>query len=53
MLRSILCDHSDAYILVKGPITVANTAAVQAADNAAADNADKKVIFKICASFTS
>ena len=52
MLRSILCDYSDAYILVKGPITVANTAAVQAADNAAADNADKKVIFKICMSFT-
>ena len=53
MLRSILCDYGDAYILVKGPITVANTAAVQAANNAAADNADKKVIFKICASFTS
>ena len=27
MLRSGLCDYSDAYILVKGAITVANTAA--------------------------
>ena len=27
MLRSSLCDYSDAYILVKGTITVANTAA--------------------------
>ena len=27
MLRSSLCDYSDAYILVKGTITVVNTAA--------------------------
>ena len=27
MLRSSLCDYSDAYILVKGTIIVANTAA--------------------------
>ena len=27
MLRSSLCDYSDAYILVKGNITVNNTAA--------------------------
>ena len=25
MLRSILCDYSDAYILVKGTIIVTNT----------------------------
>ena len=28
MLRSILCDYSDAYILVKGNITVNNTVVV-------------------------
>ena len=45
MLKSSLCDYSDAYILVKGPITVPNTAAADADTN----NADKKVIFKNCA----
>ena len=30
ILRSSLCDYSDAYILVKGTITVPNTAAVGA-----------------------
>ena len=49
MLRSSLCDYSDAYILVKGNITVNNTAA----DGAAANNTDKKVIFKNCAPFTN
>ena len=49
MLRSSLCDYSDAYILVKGTITVANTAAVEAAAN----NTNKNVIFKNCAPFTS
>ena len=49
MLRSILCDYSDAYILVKEKITVNNTAA----DGAAANNSNKKVIFKSCAPFTS
>ena len=48
MLRSSLCDYSDAYILVKGNIKVNNTAAASAA---AANNADKKVIFKNCAPF--
>ena len=48
MLRSSLCDYSDAYILVKGNITVNNTAA----DGAAANNTNKKVIFKNCAPFT-
>ena len=48
MLTSSLCDYSDAYILVKGNITVNNTAA----DGAAANNINKKVIFKNCAPFT-
>ena len=48
MLRSSLCDYSDAYILVKGNTTVNNTAA------AGADaNNNKKVIFKNCAPFTN
>ena len=49
MLRSILCDYSDAYILVKGNITVNNTEAA-AAD---IENRNKKVIFKNCAPFTN
>ena len=49
MLRSSLCDYSDAYVLVKGNITVNNTAAA----GAAANNAAKKVIFKNCSPFTS
>ena len=48
MLRSSLCDYSDAYRLVKGNITVHNTAA----EGAAANNTNKKVIFKNCAPFT-
>ena len=47
MLRSSLCDYSDAYILVKGNITVNNTAAAGAAGN----NSNKKLIFKNCAPF--
>ena len=42
MLRSSSCDYGDAYILVKGTITVNNTAAALAAAN----NTGKKVIFK-------
>ena len=49
MLRSSLCDYSDAYILVKGNISVNNTAAADAAVN----NTNKKVIFKSCAPFTN
>ena len=49
MLRSSLCAYSDAYILVKGNITVNNTAAAVAAAN----NTNKKVIFKNSASFTN
>ena len=49
MLKSSLCDYSDAYILVKGTITVNNTAAA----GAAANNTNKKVILKNCAPFTN
>ena len=49
MLKSSLCDYSDAYILVKGTITVNKTAA----QGAAVNNTNKKVIFKNCAPFTN
>ena len=49
MLKSSLCDYSDAYTLVKGIITVNNTAVAGAAVN----NANKKVISKNCAPFTN
>ena len=49
MLKSSLCDYSGAYILVKGTITVNNTAA----QGAAANNTNKIVIFKNCAPFTN
>ena len=48
MLKSSLCDYSDAYILVKGTISVNNTAA-----QGAANNNNKKLIFKNCAPFTN
>ena len=50
MLRSSLCDYSNAYILVKGKITITG-----AGDNAAARQADKRdrnVAFKNYAPFT-
>ena len=49
MLRSSLYGYGDAYILVKGNITVNNTAV----DGVAANNTNKKAIFKNCAPFTS
>ena len=49
MLKSSLCDYSDAYVLVKGTISVNNTAAAGPAVN----NNDKKVIFKNCDPFTN
>ena len=49
MLRSSLCDYSDAYIIVKGNITVNNTGGA----GANANNIDKKVILKNCAPFTN
>ena len=45
MLMSKLCDYSDAYILVKGTVTVSGAAG--------ADRRDKKVAFKNCAPFTN
>ena len=48
-LRSSLCDYGDDCRLVKGNILVNNTAA----DGAAANNTNKKVIFKNCASFSN
>ena len=48
MLKSSFCDYSDAYIHVKGAITVNNTAAA----DADANNTNKNVIFKNCAPFT-
>ena len=49
MLRSILCDYSDTYLLVKGNISVINNVAA----GAAANNAAKKVIFKNIGPFTN
>ena len=49
MLRSSLCDYIDAYVLVKGNMSVNNTPAA----GAAANNTNKKVIFKNCAPFTN
>ena len=49
ILRSSLCNHSDAYVLVKGNISVNNNAGA----GAAANNTNKKLIFKNCAPFTN
>ena len=51
MLKSSLCDYSDAYILVKGKITTTG-----AGDNAAArqvDERDKSVAYKNCVPCTN
>ena len=51
MIRSDLCDYSDAYILVSGTITITG-----AGDDDNAKGTDKRnrgVIFKNCASFSS
>ena len=47
MLRSSLCDYSDAYILVKGTIIVTNTGIA-----AVPNNRNSKAIFKNYTSFT-
>ena len=52
MIKSNLCDCSDAYILVKGTITVSNMAAAAAAA-VVANNSNKKVISKKCGPFTT
>ena len=51
MLKSSLCDYSDAYILVKGRITI--TGAGDTVANRQADERNKGVVFKNCASFTN
>ena len=51
MLKSSLCDYSDAYILVKVKITITGAGADAAARQA--DERDKGVSFKNCAPFTS
>ena len=43
VLKSSLCDYGDAYTRVRGTISVNNTAA--------ANNTNKKVIFKNCSPF--
>ena len=48
MLKSSLCDYSDAYILVKGTITIAPVPPPAANPN----NNDKEVVFKNYAPFT-
>ena len=50
MLRSSLCDYADAYILVKGIITITGAGDHDAARRA--DEINKDVIFKNCAPFT-
>ena len=49
MLKSSLCDYSDAYILVKGKITITGAGADTATRQA--DGRDKGVAFKNCAPF--
>ena len=51
MLKSSLCDYSDAYILVKGTITITGAGADAAARQA--DERDKGVAVKNCAPFTN
>ena len=46
MLKSSLCDYSDAYMLVKGTISIAPQA------GANPNNGSKEVVFKFCAPFT-
>ena len=48
MLKSSLCDFNDSYILFKGYIEVNITTV----DDAAANNTNKKLIFKDCSPFT-
>ena len=50
MLRSSLCDYADAYILVKGTITITGAGNDDATKRA--DERDKGVTFKNCAPFT-
>ena len=49
MLRSSLCDYADAYILVKGTVTM--TGATDDATARRAEERNKDDIFKNCATF--
>ena len=51
MLKSSLCDYSDAYLFVKGAIAITGEGADAAARQA--DGRDKVVAFKNCAPFTN
>ena len=51
MLKSSLCDYTDAYILVKGKITISGARADAVARQA--DERDKGVAFKNFAPFTN
>ena len=51
MLKSSVCDYNDAYILVKGTITITGAGADPATRQA--DEGDKGVAFKNCAQFTN
>ena len=51
MLKSILCDYSGVYILVKGKIRITGAGAYASARQA--DERDKGVAFKNCAPFTN
>ena len=50
MLRSNLCDYADAYILLKGTITITGAGNDDATKGA--DERDKGVTFKNCGPFT-
>ena len=50
MIRSILCDYSDVYILISGTIAITGEEANDAAKKA--DEVNKEVIFKNCVTFT-
>ena len=50
MLRSNWCDYADAYILIKGTVTVTGAGADAAARQVYERN--KSVIYKNCAPFT-
>ena len=50
MLRSSLCDYSDAYILISGTITITRAGNDDAARRS--DERNKGVIFKNCTPFT-
>ena len=51
MLKSSLCNYSDAYIFVKGRITI--TGAGADAAERQADESNKRVVFRNCALFVN